>query len=108
MRHLPLRPAIVVFASLCVGTAFTLASHGQQTTAPAQPFPAGAWTAIAHGEPAEAEALARARPADDTAAIAVLAHLDIAQGRYTEALARLQPAANRAPLSDAALELGLL
>jgi tetratricopeptide (TPR) repeat protein len=108
MRHLPLRPAIVVFASLCVWTVFTLASHGQQTRAPAQPFPAGAWAAIAHGKPAEAEALAQARPSDDTAAIAVLAHLDIAHGRYAEALAKLQPAVNRAPLSDAALELGLL
>ena len=59
---------------------FALASHGQQTAAPAQPFPAGAWLAIAHGKPAEAEALAQARPADDPAAIAVLAHLDIAEG----------------------------
>jgi cellulose synthase operon protein C len=106
MRHIPLRPAVVVFLSLCVWTAVSVPSHGQQS-AP-QPFPAGAWRAIAHGKPAEAEALARARPADDPAALAVLAHLAIAKGRYAEALAMLRPAANRAPLSDAALELALL
>ena len=108
MRHLPLRPAIVVFASLCVWTVFTPASHGQQTSGPALPFPASAWRAIAHGKPAEAEALAQARPTNDPAAIAVLAHLDIARGRFAEALSKLQPAANRAPLTDATLELGLL
>ncbi len=32
----------------------------------------------------------------------------IARGRYDEAMAALQPAAARAPSSDAALELGLL
>ena len=106
MRHIPIRPAVVVFLSLCVWTAVSLPSHGQQS--PQQSFPAGAWRAIAHGKPAEAEALARARPADDPAAVAVLAHLAIEKGRYADALAALQPAARRAPLSDAALEMGLL
>ncbi len=106
MRHIPIRPAVVVFLSLCVWTAVSVPSHGQQS--PSQSFPAGAWRAIAHGKPAEAEALARARPADDPAAIAVIAHLAIEKGRYAEAIAALQPAARRAPLSDAALELGLL
>jgi tetratricopeptide (TPR) repeat protein len=40
--------------------------------------------------------------------VAVLAHLAIETGRYDEALAALEPAAARAPLSDAALELALL
>ena len=106
MRDNPFRLATVAFLSLCVWTAVTVPSHGQQS-AP-QPFPAGAWRAIAHGQPAEAEALARARPADDPAAIAVIAHLAIEKGRYDEAIAALRPAAQRAPLSDAALELGLL
>jgi tetratricopeptide (TPR) repeat protein len=88
--------------------AVTLPSHGQQTVAPPQPFPASAWRAIAHGKPAEAEALARARPAGEPAAAAVLGHLEIEKGRYQEAIAILQPAANRAPLGDAALELALL
>ena len=108
MRHLPFRPAIVLFASLCVWTAVTAPSHGQQAAAAPLAFPGSAWRAIAHGKPAEADALAKARPADDPAAIAVLAHLAIDKGQYKEAIAILQPAANRAPLSDAALELALV
>jgi cellulose synthase operon protein C len=108
MRHLPLRPALVLFASLCVWTAFTLPSHGQQSAAPPQPFPVSAWRAIAHGKPGDAEALARARPVNDPAAIAVLAHLDTRKGRYADAVTKLQPAAKQAPLSDAALELALV
>jgi tetratricopeptide (TPR) repeat protein len=108
MRHPLLRPAVIIFASLCVWTAVTVSSHGQQTSAPPQPFPAGAWRAIAHGQPAEAEALARARPAGDPAAAAILGRLEVDKGRYQEALAILRPAANRSPLSDAALELALL
>ncbi|HSS69882.1 MAG TPA: hypothetical protein VLQ46_04425 [Casimicrobiaceae bacterium] len=53
----------------------TARSHGQQTPGPPLPFPASAWRALAHGKPSEAEALARARPADDPAAVAVLAHM---------------------------------
>jgi tetratricopeptide (TPR) repeat protein len=108
MRHIHLRPAIVVFASLCAWTAVTVPSHGQQSGASTQPFPASAWRAIAHGKPAEAETLARARPAGDPAAAAILGRLEIDKGRYQEAIAILQPAAARVPLSDAALELGVL
>jgi tetratricopeptide (TPR) repeat protein len=108
MRHFPMRPAVVLFLSLCAGTAVTVPSHGQQGSATTQPFPASAWRALAHGKRADAERLARARPADDLAAIAILAHLAVDKGQYDEAAAALQPAANRAPLSDAALELALL
>jgi tetratricopeptide (TPR) repeat protein len=73
-----------------------------------EPFPRSAWVAIAHGRASEAEALARAQPADDPAAVAVLAHLAIDKGKYDEALAMLEPAATRAPNGDAALELGLV
>ena len=103
-----MRPAVVLFLSLCVWTAVTVPSHGQQRAATPLAFPASAWAALAHGSPADAERLARAQPADDPAAVAVLAHLAIERGRYDEAVAALQPAAARAPLSDAALELGLL
>jgi tetratricopeptide (TPR) repeat protein len=108
MRNTVLRPAVVLFLSLCVWTAVTERSHGQQSTGSTLPFPASAWRAIAHGKPAEAETLARARPADDPAALAVLAHLAIEKGRYEDAIAMLRPAATRQPLSDAALELALL
>ena len=108
MRHLPVRPLVALLLSLCVWTVFTAPSHGQQTTATTLTFPASAWAALAHGKPAEAETLARARPADDPAAVAVLAHITVERGGYDEAIAALRPAAARAPLSDAALELGLL
>jgi tetratricopeptide (TPR) repeat protein len=108
MRNMALRPAVVLFICLCVWTTVTPPSHGQQPAAAPLAFPASAWRAIAHGKPAESESLARARPADDPAALAVLAHLAVDKGRYAEAIAMLQPAANRAPLSDAALELALV
>jgi tetratricopeptide (TPR) repeat protein len=108
MGNTVLRPAVVLFLSVCVWTAVTARSHGQPTQGPALPFPAGAWRALAHGKPAEAESLARARPADDPAAVAVLAHIVADKGRYDEAVAMLKPAATRVPLSDAALELALL
>src|SRR5262245_6569273 len=108
MRNTVIRPAVVLLLSVCVWTAVTARSHGQQSSGPPLPFPASAWRALAHGKPAEAESLARARPADDPAAVAVLAHLAADKGKYDEAISMLKSAANRAPLSDAALELALL
>src|SRR5690348_7633304 len=93
MRHTILRPAVVLLCSVCVLTAVTVRSHGQQPSGAPLPFPASAWRAIAHGKPAEAESLARARPVDDPAAVAVLAHLAIDKGHYNDAIAMLQPAA---------------
>src|SRR3954470_6592051 len=108
MRQSVLRPAVVLFLSLCVWTAITARSHGQQSSGPALPFPASAWRAIAHGKPAEAEAQARSRAADDPAAVAVLAHIAVEKGQYNDSIGMLRPVANRVPLSDAALELALL
>ena len=111
MRQAPIRPLVVIFLSLCVGTALTVPSHGQQTsaTSPAPAaFPASAWYAIAHGKRADAEALARARPGGDPAAAAILGHLAILNGRYEAAATLLEPVAARAPLGDAALEMALL
>ena len=56
----------------------------------------------------DAEALAKARPANDPAAAAVLARLAIARGAFDEALRILEGPAAVDPRSDAALELGLL
>jgi tetratricopeptide (TPR) repeat protein len=89
-----------------------VSSHARPAASLAQAdsaqFPASAWRAIAHGKPADAEALAKARPLDDPAAIAVLGHLAATRGRYDEAVAMLGPVVAKAPLSDAALELALL
>ena len=80
-------------------------AQGGQTN---EPFPRAARRALAHGRPAEAEALAKARPANDPAAAAVLGRLAINRGAYEDALKILEPAAAADPRSDAALELGLL
>jgi tetratricopeptide (TPR) repeat protein len=113
-RSLPvaMRPLVVILLFVCAWTAVTLSSHastpfGRAAQAAPAEFPRSAWAAIAHGKPAEAEALATARPGDP-AAVAILAHLDVVAGRYDEAIAKLQPAAAKAPASDAALLLGLV
>ncbi len=112
-RSLMRRIALVAtLLAVCTWAAATVSSHVRSSTgAPQQDsraFPAAAWRAIAHGQPDEAEALAKARPAGDAEAAAVLGHLAAERGRNEEALALLGPAAAAAPLSGAALELALL
>ena len=96
---------IVIAAGVC-GAALSL-SAARQGAAP-RAFPASAWAAIAHGKIDDAEALARARPAGDPDAAGILGYLAARRGRQDEAFAALEPAAQRAPLSEAALQLGLL
>jgi cellulose synthase operon protein C len=108
-RFLPvrMRPLVVVLLAVCLGASDSSRPFAQQS-APSQPFPASAWAAIAHGRLADAEAEARSRPTDDPEAVAVIAHLAVRKGNYDEAAKLLEPAATQAPLSSAALELGLL
>jgi tetratricopeptide (TPR) repeat protein len=101
-----MRPLVVVLVGVCLAATDHSGTAAQQTER--QPFPQSAWTAIGHGKLAEAESLARAQPADDAEAAAVLGHLLIRKGQYEEAVKLLEPAASRAPISSAALELGLL
>ena len=101
-----MRPLVVVLLALCLGTSDSSRSLAQQ--APSQPFPQSAWTAIAHGDLAGAESQARERGADDAEAAAVLGHLAARKGDYPSAVKLLEPAAAQAPMSTAALELGLL
>ncbi|MGB7220152.1 MAG: tetratricopeptide repeat protein [Vicinamibacterales bacterium] len=54
------------------------------------------------------ESLTATLDADDPSVVALKARAAIARGRYQEAEAMLRPVAQRAPASDAALELGLL
>ena len=85
---------------------------GPSTSQAAQNTPAtflqASWRSIAHGQPAEAEAFARARPANDSDAAAVLATIAASRGNYEEALRLLQAPAAAQPTGEAALELGLL
>jgi tetratricopeptide (TPR) repeat protein len=102
-----MRPLVVILLYVCAAAAISPPPFASQSSEP-EPFPQSAWTAIAHGRTADAEAQARARPADDASAAAVLAHIAMASGKHDEALAMLEPAAARAPAGDAAVELGLL
>jgi Tfp pilus assembly protein PilF len=100
------RFAIAALVLGAIGQSSSLS--GAQGTPPNEPFAQMARRAMAHGRPAEAEAAARARPANDAAAVAVLARLAIARGGYEEAQQLLEPAVSSEPRSDATLELGLL
>jgi cellulose synthase operon protein C len=105
-RRVPLRPLVVVLLGVCLAATDFPGTAAQQSDR--QPFPRAAWTAIGHGKLAEAEALARAQPAGDPEAAAVLGHLAIRKGQYEDAVKLLEPAAAQAPVGTAALELGLL
>jgi tetratricopeptide (TPR) repeat protein len=105
-RRVPLRPLVVILLGVCLAATDFPGTAAQQSER--QPFPRSAWTAIGHGKLGDAESLARAQPAGDPEAAAVLAHLAIRKGQYEEAVKLLEPAAAQAPVSTAALELGLL
>lgn len=101
-----MRPLVVILVAVCLASTYFYRSSAQQ--AESQPFPASAWTAIAHGRIDEAAAQARSRPTDDPDAAAILGHLETRRGQYDEAVKRLEPIAAANPSSAAALELGLL
>jgi cellulose synthase operon protein C len=102
--------AVPRFRTVTFSTVRTL--FDPSTSQAAQDTPAtflqAARRAMAHGHPAEAEALAKARPANDSDAAAVLARVAMTTGKYDDALKILQPAAAAQPTGEAALELGLL
>ena len=100
------RVALVALSLIAVVQSSSV--RGAQGVQANEPFPRAARRALAHGRATEAEALAKARPANDPAAAAVLARLAINRGAYDEALKILEPPAAADPRSDAALELGLL
>jgi tetratricopeptide (TPR) repeat protein len=103
-----MRPLVVIVLLVCAPTASS--SFGPQGSAAQanESFLMTAERAIAHGRIEEAEALARARPASDSDAAAILARLAIRRGQNEEALKLLEPAAAAAASGEAALELGLL
>jgi tetratricopeptide (TPR) repeat protein len=103
-----LRPCTAFLLYVCAWATFPPAYADQQAPSDPQSFAAAARRAIAHGRPAEAEALAKQRPSTDGAAAGVLGQLAASRGRYDEAIALLEPAASREPASEAALQLGLI
>ena len=102
-----MRPLVVILLLVCAPTASSSISP-QGAPQANESFLMSAERAIAHGRIDEAEALARARPAGDSDAAAILARLAIRRGQNDEALKLLEPAAAAAPSGEAALELGLL
>ena len=109
-RRLPglLRPIIVFLFYMCAWATFPPAYARQVAPADGQSFAAVTRRAIARGRAAEAEALAKQRPAGDPGAAAVLGQLAMVRGQYGEATSILESAATRDPGGEAALQLGLL
>jgi hypothetical protein len=68
-----MRPLVVVLLAVCLQGSRVPGLQGSSV----QEFPRSAWTAIAHGKIADAESLARAQPAGDVDAAAVLGHLAV-------------------------------
>jgi cellulose synthase operon protein C len=94
-----------------VSSAAGIALSGTASAAvPQRPetFIQSARRALAEGRAADAESLAKARPANDPEAAAILARLDAARGNYDDARKKLEAAAKLQPAGEAALELGLL
>ena len=108
-RAVSMRPLVVILLYMCAWASFPPA-YADQNPAPteAQTFLKAARVAIAHGKIAEAEALARKRPGQDSLAAAVLAQLAIRKGKYDEARTLLEPAVAREADGEAALALGTL
>ena len=104
-----LRPTVAVLLYVCAWATFPPAYAGQNSApADARSFAAAARRALAHGRAAEAEGMAKQRPADDAMAAAVLGQIAMARGQHGEAVALLEPAATRDPSGEAALQLGIL
>jgi len=99
-------PAVRERLTSAAGGLGTISSQAAQQTP--ETFLQSARRAIAHGRLAEAEALAKARPAGDPEAAAVLARVEATRGRYDVAQRTLEAAAAAQPGGDASLELGLL
>jgi tetratricopeptide (TPR) repeat protein len=105
-----MRPLVVILLYMCAWATFPPARADQNAAPPAEPqeFLKAARRAIAHGQPAEAESLARKRPGADAVAAAVLGQIEMRRGKYDSAVALLEPAAAQEPAGEAALTLGLL
>jgi tetratricopeptide (TPR) repeat protein len=95
-------------ATAVVLLALTIPSAVAQSSRRLPPGLVAAHAALNEGRYDEVASLTSQLDAQDPAVVAVRARALAARGRYDEAVAALQPAATRAPSSEAALELGLL
>ena len=105
-RFLKLRYVIGVVALVALVAVALIPRLRAQARRPAGPIDA-ATRALIEGRYDEIASLTSSLPQDPTAA-ALRARADVARGRYEKAEADLRPTAQRAPTSEAALQLGLL
>jgi tetratricopeptide (TPR) repeat protein len=96
--------AALTFVAIMALPARGDAQASRRTTPPLQL----AARAFNEGRYAEVEALTDKLDGRDPGVVSLRARAAIAQGRYAQAEAILRPAANKAPASEAALQLGLL
>jgi tetratricopeptide (TPR) repeat protein len=109
-RLLPvsMRPLAVVLLCVCATNASSSYGVAQDSARVPDSFARSTRRAIAHGRVDEAEALAKARPAGDPEAAAVLARLAVRSGNYDRARLVLEPVVSADPAGEAAFELGVL
>ena len=106
-------PARRVSIALLIGALALLAlptfgtAQAPRRVVPTSPL-AAATKALIEGRYDEIDTLTEKLDARDPNVVALKARASIARGRYAEAETALRPAAQRAPTSEAALELGLL
>ena len=103
-----MRLLAVIFLCVCATTASSSFGSFQGAAAEPETFARATRRALAYGQVSEAERLARARPAEDSDAAAVLARVASRQGDYAGARRLLERATSADTSGEAALELGLL
>src|SRR5436190_17907915 len=101
-----MRKAIGLTAALAVLSVISVAVAQSRRTQP--PAIEQATRALIEGRYDQVAGLLEKLDAQDPTVAALVARAHIARGRYAQAEAALRPIAQRAPGSDAALELGLL
>jgi tetratricopeptide (TPR) repeat protein len=101
-----MRKALGIVAALAVLSVISVAVA--QSRRPQPPAIEQATRALNEGHYDRIAGLLEKLDAQDPTVAALIARADIARGRYQPAEAALRPIAQRAPTSDAALELGLL
>src|SRR4029077_11936736 len=101
-----MRKAIGAVAVLAVLSVITVAVA--QSRRPQPPAIEQATRALLEGRYDQVPGIVEKLDAQDPAVAALVARASIARGRYQQAETALRPIAQRAPTSDAALELGLL
>jgi tetratricopeptide (TPR) repeat protein len=101
-----MRKALGIVAALAVLSAITVAVA--QSRRPQPPAIEQATRALNEGHYDRVAGLLEKLDAQDPTVVALVARAEIARGHYQQAETALRPIAQRAPASEAALELGLL